>query len=62
MFLIIFLVCGTAGAIANIADSATGGTVFAFQGPVLAVMLIAALVLTAVSVPLSLRFYKKRQF
>lgn len=61
MFLIIFLVCGTAGAIANIADSATGGTAFAFQGPVLAVMLIAAVVLTAVSVPLSIRFYAKRQ-
>ena len=36
------------------------GAAFAFQGPVLAILLIAALVLTAVSVPLSIRFYQKR--
>ena len=60
MFLIIFLVCGSAGAIASITVSGDGGA-FAFQGPVLAVMLIAAVVLTAVSVPLSMRFYAKRQ-
>ena len=61
MFLVIFLVCGAAGAIAHIAESVGSGTVFAFQAPVLAVMLIAAVVLTAVSVPLSMRFYAKRQ-
>ena len=61
MFLIIFLVCGAAGAIAHIAESVGSGTVFAFQGPVLGVTLLAALVLTAVSVPLSMRFYTKRQ-
>ena len=61
MFLVIFLVCGAAGAIAHIAESVGSGTVFAFQGPVLVVLLIAALVLTAVSVPLSMRFYTKRQ-
>ena len=61
MFLIIFLVCGGAGAIASIAESASNGAPFAFQGTVLAVLLIAALVLTAVSVPLSIRFYAKRQ-
>ena len=61
MFLIIFLVCGTAGAIAHIAESVGSGTVFAFQGPVLGVTLLTALVLTAVSVPLSMRFYTKRQ-
>ena len=61
MFLIIFLVCGGAGAIAHIAESVGSGTVFAFQGPVLGVTLLAALVLTAVSVPLSMRFYTKRQ-
>ena len=61
MFLVIFLVCGAAGAIAHIAESVGSGTVFAFQGPVLGVTLLAALVLTAVSVPLSMRFYDKRQ-
>ena len=61
MFLVIFLVCGAAGAIAHIAESVGSGTVFAFQGPVLGVTLLAALVLTAVSVPLSMRFYAKRQ-
>ena len=60
MFLVIFLVCGAAGAIAHIAESVGSGTVFAFQGPVLGVTLLAALVLTAVSVPLFLRFYTKR--
>ena len=61
MFLVIFLVCGAAGAIAHIAESVGSGTVFAVQGPVLGVTLLAALVLTAVSVPLSMRFYTKRQ-
>ena len=61
MFLVIFLVCGAAGAIAHIAESVGSGSVFAFQGPVLGVTLLAALVLTAVSVPLSMRFYTKRQ-
>ena len=61
MFLVIFLVCGGAGAIASIADDVSNGTPFAFQGPILVVLLIAALVLTAVSVPLSMRFYTKRQ-
>ena len=60
MFLIIFLVCGGAGAISSIADSMGSGAAFAFQGPILAILLIAALALTAVSVPLSLRFYKAR--
>ena len=60
MFLIIFLVCGTAGAIASITVSGDGGA-FAFQGPILVVMSIAALVLTAVSIPLSQKFYQKRQ-
>ena len=61
MFLIIFLICGGAGAISHIADSMSRGTPFAFQGPILAMMLLAALVLNAVSVPLSMRFYAKRQ-
>ena len=61
MFLVIFLVCGGAGAIASITESASNGAPFAFQGPILVVLLIAALVLTAVSVSLSMRFYAKRQ-
>ena len=60
MFLIIFLVCGAAGAIANIAESVEQGTSFAFQGSVLVILLIAAVVLTAVSIPLSQRFYRNR--
>ena len=59
MFLIIFLVCGTAGAIASIAVSGDGAK-FSFQGPALVILLIAAVVLTAVSVPLSQRFYRQR--
>ena len=61
MFLVIFLICGGAGAIASIAETMSSGTPFAFQGPILAVLLIAALVLTALAVPLSIRFYAKRQ-
>ena len=60
MFLVIFLVCGGTGAIASITVSGDGG-VFAFQGLILIVMSIAALVLTAVSIPLSQKFYQKRQ-
>ena len=61
MFLIIFLICGGAGAIASIAENMNSGTPFALQTPILAVLLVAALVLNAVSVPLSMRFYTKRQ-
>ena len=60
MFLVIFLVCGGTGVIASITVSGDGGA-FAFQGPILIVMSIAALVLTAVSIPLSQKFYQKRQ-
>ena len=58
----IFLVCGSAGALASITisvDRTSGG----LSGPFTALMAIlplAALVLTAVSVPLSIRFYQKR--
>ena len=61
MFLIIFLVCGGAGAIASIAEDMSSGTASAHQGLILAVMLIAAVVLTAVSIPLSQKFYQTRQ-
>ena len=54
------LLCGAAGAIANIAESVEQGTSFAFQGSVLVILLIAAVVLTAVSIPLSQRFYRER--
>ena len=60
MFLIIILVCGTAGAISTIAVSEHNGD-FAFQGPVLSILSIATVVLTAVSIPLSIRFYTRRQ-
>lgn len=60
MFLIIFLVCGSAGAIASITVSEGSGTAFAFQDLILPVLLAAAVVLTAVSVPLSMRFYRER--
>ena len=59
MFLVIFLVCGTAGAIASIAASGDAAK-FASQGAALVILLIAAVVLTAVSIPLSQRFYWKR--
>ena len=55
MFLIIFLVCASSGAISVIDQS--GGPDFGFQmwaPPVVAV------VMTAVSVPLSIRFYSRR--
>ena len=61
MFLIIFLVCGGAGAIASIAERMGGGTAFAFPGPILAALLIAAVVLNVVSIPLSQKFYQRRQ-
>jgi len=58
MFLVIFLVCGTAGAIASIAASGDAAK-FAFQSSALVILLVAV-VLTAVSIPLSQRFYRKR--
>ena len=61
MFLIIFLICGGAGAVASIVENMNNGTVFASLGPVLVIMLLAAVLLNAVSVPLSMRFYAKRQ-
>lgn len=60
MFLLIFLVCGTAGALGSIVVDGDGPANIA---PVLmAVLPIAALVLTAVSVPLSMRLYQKRAY
>ncbi len=63
MFLVIFLVCGAAGALGTISisvDQTAGG----IQGPFGFFMLIlpvAAVVLTAVSIPLSMRLYAARR-
>ena len=55
MFLIIFLVCGSAGALSGIAEDVSG----ALPAPVWAIAPVA-LVLTALSVPLSMRWYVRR--
>ena len=60
MFLLIFLVCGTAGGISSISISEGSGATFAFQNLILPLLVVAAVVLTAVSVPLSMRFYRER--
>ena len=60
MFLVIFLVCGTAGGISSISISEGSGATFAFQNLILPLLVVAAVVLTAVSVPLSMRFYRER--
>lgn len=56
MFLIIFLVCGSAGALGAVADTASGL-------PPAAVWLLVpiSLVLTILSVPLSVRWYTRHQ-
>ncbi len=55
MFLIIFLVCGSAGALGAVTDTSSGP-------PPAAVWLLlpVSLVLTALSIPLSIRWYAKR--
>nr|WP_326184896.1 ABC-2 transporter permease [uncultured Oscillibacter sp.] len=64
MFLMIFLVCGTAGALGTITvsvDQTTGG----IHGPFAFFMFIlpaAAVVLTAISIPLSMGLYRKRSY
>ena len=63
MFLIIFLVCGSAGALSSIAisvDHTAGGLSGPFAA-LMAVLPIAAAALTAVSVPLSMKFYARRE-
>lgn len=61
MFLMIFLVCGTAGAVSSIAVDIGDGAL-RFPPLAIAVLPIAAAVLTAVSVPLSMRMYQKRTY
>ena len=62
MFLLIFLVCGGAGALGTI-TLAVDHTASGINGPFAFFMLIlpaAALVLTAISIPLSVRMYQKK--
>ena len=61
MFLVIFLVCGAAGAISSIAVSEGTGNRVVLPHALMPVLLIAAVVLTAVSVPLSMGFFQRRQ-
>lgn len=61
MFFIIFLVCGASGALTSVAISGTDSAGFAFSGPVLAVLPLLAVGLTAASVPLSLAFHRRRK-
>lgn len=59
MFLLIFLVCGGTGAITSItSDIPNGGSYLALALPGVAV---AAIVLTAISIPLSLRMYRRKR-
>ena len=59
MFLIIFLVCASAGAIASIERSSLDGGFYLSLSLVPAA--ITAAVLTVVSIPLSVRFYSRRK-
>lgn len=56
MFLIIFLVCGSAGALSGFAESLSG----TLPAPVWLIVPVS-LVLTALSIPLSLRWYALRR-
>lgn len=59
MFLLIFLVCGGTGAITGItSDIPDGGYYLALALPGIA---LTAIVLTAVSIPLSLRMYRRKR-
>lgn len=59
MFLLIFLVCGGTGAVTGItSDLSDGGYYLALAMPGAA---LAAVILTAVSIPLSLRMYRRRR-
>lgn len=64
MFLIIFLVCGAAGALGTVSVS-VNQTAGGIRGPfafVLFLLPVAAVVLTAVSIPLSMKLYRKRAY
>ena len=57
MFVLIFLVCGSAGAISTISLS---GNSAAVSGPLLLLLPLITVALTAVSIPLSIRFFERR--
>jgi len=59
MFLMIFVVCGSSAAVVSIAEEMGSG--LSRTPPMVPVgMVLAAVVLTAVSIPLSMRLYQKR--
>lgn len=60
MFLLIFLVCGTAGALGSIVVDGDGPS--HVPALLMTVLPIAAVVLTIVSVPLSMGLYRKRSY
>lgn len=62
MFLVIFLVCGAAGALGTVAISVdqTAGGIQDLLGLFVLILPVAAVVLTAVSIPLSMRLYAAR--
>ena len=62
MFLVIFLVCGTAGALGTVTISVdqTAGGIQGLFGFFVLILPVAAVVLTAVSIPLSMRLYAAR--
>ena len=57
MFFLIFLVCGSAGALGGITESYSGALPSAVW-----LIIPAALILTAVSIPLSIRCYTRRKW
>lgn len=63
MFLVIFLVCGAAGALGTISISVdqTAGGIQGLFGFFMLILPVAAVVLTAVSIPLSMRLYAARR-
>ena len=62
MFLVIFLVCGAAGTLGTVAISVdqTAGGIQDLLGLFVLILPVAAVVLTAVSIPLSMRLYAAR--
>ena len=63
MFLVIFLVCGAAGALGTVTISVdqTAGGIQSLFGFFMLILPVAAVALTAVSIPLSMRLYTARR-
>jgi hypothetical protein len=60
MFLMIFLVCASAGALAAVAEKfTTNAPLRAFDARMMAALPLLAVVLTAISIPLSMRLYRR---